>query len=40
VPEDRREDLERKHIRLVELPSGNDRTAQLAAWLEGLGATP
>jgi hypothetical protein len=40
VPEDRREELARKHIRTVEFPPGGDRTAQLAAWLEGLGATP
>ncbi len=30
-----RDELARKQIRLVELPAG-DRTAQLAAWLEGL----
>lgn len=33
VPESQRLDLERKHIRLVELPSDGDRTLQLAEWL-------
>lgn len=34
VPENQRLDLERKHIRLVELSSVGDRTAQLANWLD------
>jgi hypothetical protein len=38
VPEDKRQELARKQIRLVELPAGGDRTAQLAAWLEALGS--
>jgi hypothetical protein len=33
-------ELERKHIRLVELPPGPDRTARLASWLEGLAPPP
>jgi hypothetical protein len=37
VPEVKAQELRRKHIRLVELPAGADRTAQLAAWLDGLG---
>jgi hypothetical protein len=40
VPEEQRDELARKQIRLVEFPAGGDRTAQLAAWLEGLGSTP
>ncbi len=38
-PEQQRE-LERKHIRLVQLSSSGDRTAQLAEWLESMGNTP
>ncbi|MCI0556098.1 MAG: SIR2 family protein, partial [Anaerolineae bacterium] len=37
VPQNQRIDLERKHIRLIELPSNSDRTLQLAEWLDGLG---
>jgi len=37
VPEDERLELERKHVRLVELPSEGDRTFQLAEWLNKLG---
>jgi len=37
VPENQRIDLERKRIRLVELPSNTDRTIQLAEWLDGIG---
>lgn len=36
VPEAQQLELERKHIRIVELGPGKDRTAQLAAWLRGL----
>lgn len=36
IPQNQRMDLERKHIRVVELPSNTDRTAQLAEWLDGL----
>ena len=36
VPEAQRRELERKHTRIVEFPSDEDRTAQLAAWLAGL----
>ena len=35
VTDDQRDELQRKQIRLVELPPG-DRTAQLAEWLESL----
>ena len=38
VPEVKAQELRRKHIRLVELPAGGDRTAQLAAWLESLAS--
>ncbi|MFN8472284.1 MAG: SIR2 family protein [Anaerolineae bacterium] len=34
LPEAQRKELQRKHIRLVELPASGDRTAQLAAWLD------
>lgn len=36
VPESQRLDLERKHIRLVELPPGDDLNTRLAGWLDGL----
>ena len=36
VPASQRLDLERKHIRVVELPSAGDRTAALADWLNQL----
>jgi hypothetical protein len=36
LPEARRKELERKHIRLVQLPADGDRTDQLAAWLNSL----
>lgn len=36
VPEAQQRELERKHIRIVELPPGESRTAQLATWLAGL----
>lgn len=36
VPENQRLDLERKRIRVVELPSTSDRTAALAEWLNQL----
>lgn len=35
LPEAQRKELERKHIRLVQLPADGDRTGQLAAWLNG-----
>ena len=38
VPEAKAQELRRKHIRLVDLPAGDDRTAQLAAWLESLAS--
>jgi hypothetical protein len=37
VPESKRKELKRKHIHLIELPSG-DRTEQIANWLNGLVA--
>jgi len=36
LPKARRKELERKHIRLVQLPAHGDRTGQLAAWLNSL----
>jgi hypothetical protein len=36
LPEARRKELERKHIRLVQLPANGDRTGQLTAWLSSL----
>jgi len=36
VPENERLELERKQIRLVEFPSANDPTLQLAEWLNSL----
>ncbi len=36
LPEARRKELERKHIRLVQLPANGDLTGQLAAWLNSL----
>lgn len=36
VPESQRLDLERKHIRLVELPPEGDLNTRLAEWLEQL----
>jgi hypothetical protein len=36
LPEARRKELERKHIRLVQLPAHGDRTGHLAAWLNSL----
>jgi hypothetical protein len=36
LPEARRKELERKHIRLVQLPAHGDLTGQLAAWLNSL----
>jgi hypothetical protein len=36
LPEARRKELERKHIRLVQLPADGDHTDQLAAWLNSL----
>ena len=38
VPLDRQRELGRKHIRVVDLPSVGDRTAELAAWLDSLVA--
>jgi len=40
LPEARRKELERKHIRLVQLPASGDRTGQLAAWLNSLIPAP
>lgn len=39
VPETMRLDLERKHIRLVQFPSGGDPTAQTADWLTRLSVS-
>jgi hypothetical protein len=36
APDAKRLELERKHIRLVQLPAEGDRTAELAAWLANL----
>ena len=36
LPEAQRKELERKRIRLVQLPAHGDRTGQLAAWLNSL----
>jgi hypothetical protein len=36
LPEAQRKELERKHIRLVQLPAHGDRTEQLAAWLNSM----
>ncbi|MCX6032885.1 MAG: SIR2 family protein [Chloroflexi bacterium] len=36
VSEMQQRELERKRIRLVQLPAGSDHTAQLAAWLDSL----
>jgi hypothetical protein len=36
VPPAQQLELQRKQIRLISLPPGEDRTAQLAAWLESL----
>jgi hypothetical protein len=36
LPESQRKELERKHIRLVQLPANGDRTEQMAAWLNSL----
>ncbi|TEU14190.1 MAG: hypothetical protein E3J21_16615 [Anaerolineales bacterium] len=36
LPEAQRKELERKHIRLVQLPANGDLTGQLAAWLNSL----
>ena len=36
VPQNQRMELERKHIRIIELPSQGDRTIQIAEWLDTL----
>ena len=36
ITDDQRLDLERKHIRIVDFPAADDRTAQLASWLDSL----
>lgn len=40
VPPAKVQELQRKHIRLVQLPDAPDHTSQLAAWLESLSPAP
>lgn len=39
-PNAKRKEMERKHVRVVQLPAAGDRTAQLAAWLQDLAVGP
>ena len=36
IPAAQQLELQHKHIRMIQLPAGNDRTAQLATWLQSL----